>query len=245
MKKLIFLSILILYNNNVRAQDSNAALAVGGLLAVGSGIAAVKLMEEKLELSGTEWILNNREDLSNFNLELMSISSKKISDFSRTSVVVFKVQELNMDYIPPAIKGKRRVLFCFTSSGWVTNYGIDLSKISWFLLDENEWLNMLVSYVKVASSNKDEVLIRKLLPMAQIERKGIKVKKKVVFPFYKIGGDSYLVSDYSDEMKLIYNEKSLGIFLKKTKKLVQLKRSSLREIHHFLFRGKKKIFKAF
>ena len=45
----------------------------------------------------------------------------------------------------------------------------------------------------------------------------------------------YLVSDYSEKMKLIYNERSLGIFLKETRDLVQLKRSALVDTHAFLF----------
>ena len=243
MKKIIILSvlsILILSPKKIQAQKNvaDAAVVVGGLLALGSSIAAFKIMEEQLELSATEWVLSNRDDLSNFYLEVINFNSTKISDISNTSVVTFKVHEMEMNGAP-SITGKRRVLFCFTSRGWVTDSGVDVSKISWFLINEDEWLNMMVSYVKVASENKDEASIRELLPIAQIEKKGIKLKKKIVLPFYKINGDSYLVSDYSDKMKLVYNEKSLGIFLKETKVLVQLSRNSLRDVHDFLFYRKK------
>ena len=54
-------------------------------------------------------------------------------------------------------------------------------------------------------------------------------------PFYKLEGDMYLVSDYSEEMKLIYNERSLGIFLKETKDLVQIGRGNLINIHDYFF----------
>ena len=243
MKKIILLSvlsILILSPKKIQAQKNvaDAAVVVGGLLALGSSIAAFKIMEEQLELSATEWVLSNRDDLSNFYLEVINFNSAKISDISNTTVVAFKVHEMEMNGVP-SITGKRRVLFCFTSRGWVTDSGVDVSKISWFLINEDEWLNMMVSYVKVASENKDEASIRELLPLAQIEKKGIKLKKKIVLPFYKINGDSYLVSDYSDKMKLVYNEKSLGIFLKETKVLVQLSRNSLRDVHDFLFYRKK------
>ena len=242
MKKIILLSvlsILILSPKKINAQkDAAVAAAVGGILAIGSGIAAFKIMEEQLELSATEWVLSNRDDLSNFYLEVINFNSAKISDLSNTSVVAFKVHEMEMNGVP-SVTGKRRVLLCFTSRGWVTNSGIDVNKINWFLINEDEWLNMMVSYVKVASENKDETSIRELLPLAQIEQKGVKMKKKIVLPFYKINGDSYLVSDYSDKMKLVYNEKSLGIFLKETKVLVQLSRSSLRDVHDFLFYRKK------
>ena len=54
-------------------------------------------------------------------------------------------------------------------------------------------------------------------------------------PFYKLGGDMYVVTDYSDQMKFIYNERSLGIFLKETKDLVQIGRSEIIKIHDFFF----------
>lgn len=42
------------------------------------------------------------------------------------------------------------------------------------------------------------------------------------------------MTDYSDIMKILYNEKSLGIYLKKTKNLVQIGRGDIIEIHNFL-----------
>lgn len=45
----------------------------------------------------------------------------------------------------------------------------------------------------------------------------------------------YVVTDYNDKMKLLYNERSLGIFLKETKDLVQMGRGDLIKIHEFFF----------
>ena len=42
--------------------------------------------------------------------------------------------------------------------------------------------------------------------------------------------------NYTDEFKYIYNEKSLGMFHKSTKRLFQLEAKSIREIHGFLKR---------
>ena len=58
---------------------------------------------------------------------------------------------------------------------------------------------------------------------------------RLEIPFYKLEGDMYLVTDYSSEMKLVYNEKSLGIFIKKTSNLVQMRREALIDVHEFLF----------
>ena len=57
----------------------------------------------------------------------------------------------------------------------------------------------------------------------------------MTIPFYQLSGDMYVVTDYSNDMKFIYNERSLGIFLKDTRDLVQIKRSSLIELHEFFF----------
>jgi hypothetical protein len=54
-------------------------------------------------------------------------------------------------------------------------------------------------------------------------------------PFFKLYGDMYVVTDYSDGMKLINNERSLSIFLKETKDLVQIRRSEISKIHDFFF----------
>jgi hypothetical protein len=78
-------------------------------------------------------------------------------------------------------------------------------------------------------------MLREKLAVGVIDNKGIKVKNKLEIPFYKLDGDSYLVTDYSPEMKFIYNEKSLCIFLKKTGDLVQMKRQTIIDTHLFLF----------
>jgi len=43
----------------------------------------------------------------------------------------------------------------------------------------------------------------------------------------------YVVMDYSEGLKLIYNERSLGIFLKETNDLVQVGRSEIIKILDF------------
>lgn len=45
----------------------------------------------------------------------------------------------------------------------------------------------------------------------------------------------YDVTDYSSEMKILYNERSLGIFLNETKDLVQMGRVDIIEMHEFFF----------
>lgn len=239
MKKILILLVAITYlvTQNLKAQNDGAAVAAvaGGLLAIGSGIAAVKQMEEKAELTATQWILSNNPELNSFSLKTLSFDGKKLKDMSETSVITYKIQEFTPND-KPELDGRKQVLFGFTSQGWINEYGIDFNKIKWFLIDDNEWMNMMISYVNVSSSKNDTSTLKNILKKGKVVNKGVKVKNKLVIPFYKLNGDMYVVNDYSDKMKLIYNERSLGIFLKETSDLVQIGRKDIIEIHDFFFK---------
>lgn len=237
MKKITLFLITLVYllPNNINSQKNAAAVgAVGALVAVGIGIAAVEQMKENAELTATEWVLKNHPELTSFSLKTLDFDGKKLKDMSSTSVITFKIQE----FTPkdnPVLDGKKKVLFGFTSHGWINEYGIDYDKVKWFLIDDSEWLNMMTSYVKVSSNEKDNNYVRETLLEGKVVNKGVKIKSKLVIPFFKLSGDMYVVTDYSDQMKFLYNEKSLGIFLKKTRNLVQIKRNNIIEIHEFFF----------
>ncbi len=242
MKKsvLILIIIVLLIPKYSKAQNNNtAAIAgvAGSLLAIGVGIAAVEEMKERAELTATQWILLNHPELKSFSLKTLDFNGKKLKDMSSTSVISFKIQEFNpSDKI--VLDGEKQVLFGFTSYGWISETGIDFNKVKWFLIDSKEWMNMMVAYSKVSSSEKNEAIIKEKLNSGKIVNNGIKVKSKLEVPFYKLEGDMYLVADYSSEMKLIYNEKSLGILLKETGDLVQMGRNNLIETHEFYFEKK-------
>ena len=191
-------------------------------------------MEEKAELIATQWILSNNPELTSFSLKTLSFDGKKLKDMSETSVITYKIQE----FTPtdnPELDGRKQVLFGFTSQGWINEYRIDFNKIKWFLVDDNEWMNMMISYVKVSSIENDANTLKNILKEGKVVNKGVKVKSKLVIPFYKLTGDMYVVTDYSEKIKLIYNERSLGIFLKGTSDLVQIGRGNIVEIHDFFF----------
>lgn len=233
---LFLLIITFLIPKNTQAQDTGAAIAAGAgaLLAIGAGVAAVEQMKERAELTATEWILSNNPELVNFSLKTLDFNGKKLKDMSATSVITFKIQEF-MPTDKPELNGKKQVLLGFTSYGWINEYGIDFDKIRWFLIDSNEWIKMMTSYTKVASGEENDNFVKEQLSNGKIVNKGIKVKGKTTIPFYQLSGDMYVTTDYSDEMKFIYNERSLGIFLKETKNLIQIRRGSIIEIHDFFF----------
>lgn len=236
MKNVIILliSIIFLIPKTAKAQDDGAAVAAvaGGLLAIGAGIAAVEQMKEQAELTATEWFLTNHPEYNQFSLKTLDFDGKKLKDMSATSVITFKIQEFDMQESKPDF-GKKLVLFGFTSYGWINEYGIDFDKVKWFLIDNNEWLKMMLSYSKVASGETDDDKIKNALRDGKIVNRGVKGTKGNDVDFYKIEGDMYLVTDYSPEMKFIYNERSLGVYLKETRNLIQIGRGDIIKIHEF------------
>ena len=252
MKKIFFLSLLsivVLSNNNIRAQSNsseNAVAAVAGLFAIGSGIAAVQAMKERAELLATEWYLTNNTESNQFSVKTLEFDAKKMSDLSNSSLLVFRVVDFNVNGLEKKLSDKlgsglknlsiknRYILLCFTSSGWLNEYGINEKKIKWMLINKEKWIDIMVGFLKTASGSDEDEIIRGLLRGGKIKSDGIENKLKGDLDFYKMGGDMYLVNDYSEEMKLIFNEGSLGIYLKETNDLIQISRRSLMKIHNFI-----------
>ena len=242
MKKKSLLSLIILFlffTKNLQAQSNgaNVAAVATGIMAIGAGIMAIEDMQERTELTATQWLLANHSEIPNFSLKTIDFNGKKLKDMSKTSVLSFKIQEFT-PIDNPQLNGKKQILLAFTSYGWINEQGIDFSKVSWYLIDQEEWIKMMVAYAKVSSPEKSDNIIKEKLETGLIVNRGIKVKGKLEIPFFKLEGDMYITSDYSNEMKLIYNENSLGIFLKKSQDLVQMRRSTVIDIQEFFFPNK-------
>ena len=245
MNKFVTIVLITLYliPQNVKSQKNNnaeAAVAVAsGIGAIAAAIVAIEQMKEQVELEATQYILSNFPEYDKFLLSTLDFDGKKMKDMSSTSVITFKMRLFDFDYDqkkPKPVFGKNMVLFAFTSRGWVNQYGVDYSKIQWHLISRDEWTNMMTSYSKLASKEEDDEKIKNILRDGYIVNKGIRDNKgKNKIDFYKIGGDMYLVTDYSEEFKFVYNERSFGMYLKKTKDLVQIGRNDLIKIHNFLF----------
>lgn len=237
MKKLLIVLILVMYLTPKTSNGQEGAAAagiVGGLVAIGVGIAAVEQMKENAELTATQWVLANNPELTSFSLKTLDFDGKKLKDMSTTSVISFKIQEFTPSD-KPELDGKKQVLFGFTSHGWINEYGIDYEKVKWHLIDATEWMNMMIAYASLSSEIKNQTQLKSILKEGKVVNKGIRVGGKLAVPFFKLSGDMYVVSDYSADMKLIYNERSLGIFLKHSNDLVQIGRGDIISIHDFFF----------
>ena len=246
MKKLIYLFLIItlLVPKQSKGQKG-AEAAVAGAAVIGAiigGAAAVKNMKERAELRATEYLLSSGFQSSSFYVRTLDFNGKKASDLSMASLITFKVREYSIEN-KEYVYGDKWILYGFTSHGWITQYGIDFSKVRWKLYRPNEWMDMMVEYVKLASltarTEMSDEEIRRHLTDGFVTDKGIIVGKEKKIGFLSLEGDMYNVSDYSDEIKLVYNEGSLGIYLKETRDLVQIKRKTVLSSHNFLFYKKK------
>lgn len=239
MKKIIIILIIgcMISPSNVKAQNDKAAAAaaiVGGIVAIGSGIAAVEQVKEQLEHKAVEEILTNH-DMTNFKIKTSTLDGVSGKDVSSISVVTYEVD--NFD------KGQKYILFSFLSSGWVNKNGTDFNKVRWKLFDREQWNNLMKVYIETAS--RSEVSIEEDIGVFKIDTKGVKKGKDYIFLFKKIDGDTYLTKDYSDEFKIVFNEGRLGLYLKKMEgnapeystlkgSLVQIKKKAMMRAHSFM-----------
>lgn len=95
------------------------------------------------------------------------------------------------------------------------------------------------TYIKINTGDGDIVFKKKRYPIGEVmlSPTGIELSNNISsfnIPFVKQSGDSYQVRQYNDQFKLVYNEKSLGIFFKDWEKLIQIKRNSLNTVTKFI-----------
>ena len=248
MKQLftIVLVAAFLIPSNLKAQkNDNTAAIAGGLLAIGAGIAAIEHLKEQLEQKAVENVLSAYPHLVNFELKTGSLKGTKLKDLSSVGVVTFELRDLDTR--------SKYVLFAFLSSGWSNQQGVDFNKIKWKLFSTNEWNKLMQAYIRTASktvTNKAIILIDisiEEVAISKIVNKGVKRNQKFIIEFSKIKGDVYYTHDYSDEFKIVFNERSLGLYLKQNDTegefrtgggprgdLVQIRRKAIIRAHTFL-----------
>lgn len=264
MKKfgIFFMVILIgLTPRKAQGQEKGetVAAAVGALAMIGAGIAAMEQLKEEFELFATDYILDEY-DYKAFELKINGLGEKsKTFDPSSVSVISFNITPVDYEY-GSKINNEKIALLVFLDSGWRNEFGIDITKVKFAPFNIDSWNSLISKYISLASGidivdNKVPIFEKngtgniKLkvgdteyskkegsvhIKYIDIEKSGIKNRDQIILPFKKISGDTYFVSDFSDEYKIIYNEKSLGLYLKEVERLVQLKVTLVREITDFL-----------
>ncbi len=238
MKKFFTLALIAVFliPSNLKAQKDKGAAIAGGLLAIGAGIAAIEQLKEQLEQQAVENVLSAYPHLVDFELKTGSLKGTKFKDLSSVGVVTFEIKDLSTQY--------KYVLFAFLSSGWSNQQGVDFNKIKWKLFSKEEWNKLMQAYIRTASKNDISI---EDVAISKIVNKGVQRNKKFIIEFSKIKGDVYYTSDYSDEFKIVFNERSLGLYLKQKDvedqfrtgggprgDLVQIRRKAIIRAHSFL-----------
>jgi hypothetical protein len=226
MKKIIIVStiLFIMLPKQISSQDNDAVAAgVGALIGVGAAIAAVEQIKENLEQKAVEQVLTAYPFLIDFELKTSSLKGTKMKDLSSVGVITFEIRDIKTN--------NKYVLFAFTSNGWANKYGVDYNRLLWKNFDSDEWNMLMQNYIKTASGI--DLSISEVAE-SKIVNNGVKQGSKFILKFDKIGGDVYLTSDYSNEFKVVFNEKSLGLYLKQTQDLIQVRRKSIIKAHEHL-----------
>jgi len=247
--KLLVIIFLINPLNSFSQNNDNAAVA-GAVVAAGIIAAlSVENAKESFELRATEWILNNTS-MTKFNVQTIAFSGVKMKDMSYASVIPFRVYEYdiinksNGEYEFEILK--RYVLLAYGYPGFVNENGVNYKKVYWELIDKDMWFKRLEAYVK--SSSNPTIDVVEALENGYVVNKGVTNKRQnmhvksndLAIRFYDIDEDSYIVSDYSDDMfRIVYNENSLGLFNKVTGMLVQIRRRTILDISKYLSRSPK------
>jgi len=209
MKKIIYVSAILFFilPKQISSQDSDAVAAgVGALVGVGAAITAIEQIKENLEQKAVEQVLTAYPFLIDFELKSSSLKGTKMKDLSPVGVLTFEIKDIKTN--------NKYVLFAFTSNGLANQYGSDYNRLLWKNFDSEQLNKLMQNYIKTASGI--DLSISELAE-SKIVNNGTKQGSKFILKFDKIGGDVYLSSDYSDEFKVVFNKKSLGLYLKKHK----------------------------
>jgi hypothetical protein len=278
MKKILYFTLigLIINVHNTQAQK-NAGVAVAAGAIVGAVVAglAIERYKEQMELYATEHLLESQDNVKKFELSIIDFEGVKSSDLSNVSIINFGVRLTN-----EANLQENKVLMMFLSRGWLTEYGVDVTRVKWKLLATDEWDNIFFTYIELASpvklANKNTLPIyketlksnyldngnfivhRNSSGIAETFQKSSETTKiglgklsgsefqylstlkssegkfVLAFPLTQFNGDTYLLKDFSPEFKVIYNERTMGLFIKSLDRLVQIQRSTVNLIHAFL-----------
>ena len=234
----IVLVAAFLIPSNLKAQRNkdNTAAAAAGILAIGAGFAALEQLKEQLEQKAVENVLSAYPDLVDFELKTGSLKGTKQKDISNVGVVTFEIRDLKTQ--------QKYILFSFLSSGWSNQQGVDFNRIKWKLFTKEEWNKLMQAYIRTAS--KKDISINEVAN-SRIVNNGVKaLNGEYIVSFSKIGGDVYYTYDYSDEFKIVFIERSLGLYVKQKDTesefrtggslrgdLVQIRRKAIIRAHSF------------
>ena len=242
MKNIVLLALLMSITFNLKAQDKGGGVvaAAMGLAGIGAVIASKEKIKEMAELGAAQFLLRQDLEGTNFYLKLLDLDAEKGSSDSSAGITSFMLTTNNTIDGGPAYggkkfkaDGKKHIMLFLSLTGRVNEFGTMVNRDKWLFLGFDDWLDIFSEYVMLASFQKDKESVKKLLISSKLVSGGIEQDDKLVVPFFTLNGDTYISKDYDNEYKLIYNEKSLGLYVKDSRDLLLLGRKDMARIHEF------------
>lgn len=274
----LLLILTILLPKIAMSQDNDA---LWGALALGAAAAiAIEDNQEMLEAVASNHMFSNYPEYDEFRLKTIGWGDggKRMSDKGSMRLYPFAVTQLENNRVTE----NRKLLLLFASPGWVNEFGLDYTKLSWELWSVEDWNKLLSIFSELNSPNnmqiesnlipvfkknggkgmtssqlksretlsgsivildsknlfheyiKDENNSSESISKLKFTKEGWKLKNRLIYPFYNLKGDDYLINDYSESLRVFSNEDALGLFLKKEKDQMLVKFSIINKIHQFI-----------
>ena len=271
MKKVILILLCLFITNKSISQNAGEIIGAIAGVAGAAAVAAIEvdLYQERWEVYATDYILKNY-DYDAFELKINGFDKTRAFDPSTVSILAFNVSPIN--YADGTrINEEKFSLLVILDSGYMTEYGIDYTKVRFEKFEKERWNKLYTAYVELASKTKikdnksipiykvntrksksiensdenyDPIIINGQIykftgefttfQIATVGNKGLKFTNQLVLPFQALNGDTYFIKDYNEDFKIIYNERSMGLYIKEIGKLVQIKNKFVTEITRYL-----------
>tara|TARA_Y100000385_G_scaffold269429_1_gene307458 strand:- start:352 stop:1095 length:744 start_codon:yes stop_codon:yes gene_type:complete len=220
---------------------------------------AIGQTAESYELGATEYFLEEHSEITDFSLKLLDDGVEKKNDLSGTNILAFGVVDnVNLKNLESGVYGKPYVILELTVGNYTNDYGTKTRKRKYVFLDRSKWIKILTQYCNIALIEMHQIKNPYKIPdgnkkkvtsiwKLQFNNNGLTIRSNDQYQnylkFMKLGGDDYRVSDLQVDLeydfKLVYNEKSLGLYIMEESILFQLSRGSVNRIHSFFARGHK------
>lgn len=164
------------------------------------------------------WVNEFGLDYTKLNWELWTVEewNKLLSIFSDLNSPINMPSESNLI---PIFKKKGKG---YTSSQLNS---IEVNSGSIFISDSKD-----LFYEYIEDENNSSESIGNL----KFTKEGWKLKNKLIYPFYNLKGDDYIINDYSESLRVFSNEDALGLFLKKEQDQMLVRFTIINKIHQFV-----------
>ena len=143
----ILVLCLLMYSGQVLAQKEALIGAAGAAIAAGIGVAiTAENVRDQLEANAANYVLNEYPEKECFELELLAFSASKILDPSNVQIIPFTISEMDKNTLAVT---RREVLLQIRSEGWINEFGVDVAKIDYVMMDVDNWDDLFLSFLQL------------------------------------------------------------------------------------------------